>query len=91
MIGQVGITCFRIGNSRIVFNKELIGIFDIKLMDNPINKQFLESANIKDFYRNIKLDNNKSFIVTKGEVLLSPVVPSTLARRKCAGKAEKPV
>ena len=75
-----------IGNSRIVFNRELIGIFNLKLMDNPVNKQFLESARIKDFYSEIKLKNYKSFIVTSNEVFLSPVVPSTLARRKSASR-----
>ncbi|HPU00546.1 MAG: DUF370 domain-containing protein [Firmicutes bacterium] len=71
-----------IGNSRIVFYKDIIGIFDLKLMNNPINKQFLESARIKDFYRHLKQKKHKSFIVTSSEVLLSPLVPSTLARRK---------
>ncbi len=71
-----------IGNSRIVFTKDLIGIFDMKLKDNPINKQFLESANERDFYRNSNLKVNKSFIVTSRDVFFSPVVPATLARRK---------
>ncbi|HOB28673.1 MAG: extracellular matrix/biofilm biosynthesis regulator RemA family protein [Dethiobacteria bacterium] len=71
-----------IGNARIVFKRELIGIFHMNLRDNPVNKQFLESANAENFYRNKELERYKSFIVTDSELLLSPIVPTTLARRQ---------
>lgn len=70
-----------IGYSRIVLKKDLIGIFHINLKNNPINKQFLESSSKGNFYRNNKLEECKSFIVTDGDLLFSPVVPATLVRR----------
>lgn len=71
-----------IGNARIVFKSELIGIFNMNLRDNPVNKQFLESGNEKNFYRNKDLKRYKSFIVTDGDLLFSSIVPTTLARRE---------
>jgi hypothetical protein len=70
-----------IGNARIVFKRDVIGIFHMNLRDNLINKQFLESASARDFNRNSDLKRYKSFIVTGSDVLVSPVVPATLARR----------
>ncbi|NLA11391.1 MAG: DUF370 domain-containing protein [Firmicutes bacterium] len=71
-----------IGNTQIVFKKELIGIFKMNLRENPVNKQFLESANGEDFTRNTELKRYKSFILTDGDLLFSPIVPTTLARRE---------
>lgn len=70
-----------IGYSRIVFKENIIGVFHMNLKDNPINKQFLESANKRNFFRNCNLDDYKSFIVTDTDLFFSPVVPATLARR----------
>lgn len=70
-----------IGYSRIVFKKDLIGIFHMNLRSNPINKQFLESSSKENLYRNSKLDECRSFIVTENDLFFSPVVPATLARR----------
>lgn len=71
-----------IGNTQIVFKKELIGIFKMNLRENPVNKQFMESANAGDFSKNIGLKRYKSFILTDGDLLFSPIVPTTLARRE---------
>ena len=73
-----------IGNSRIVFKESLIGIFHMKLKEDPINKQFIESANKGNFGRNVDFKNYKSFIITDHALLFSPVVPETLARRNRA-------
>ncbi len=70
-----------IGYSRIVFKENIIGVFHMNLKDNPINKQFLESANKRNFFRNCNLDDYKSFIVTDTDLFFSPVVPATLTRR----------
>lgn len=71
-----------IGNARIVFKKELIGIFNLNLRENPVNRQFLESANAEKFHKNRDLERYKSFIVTGGDLLFSPIVPTTLSRRQ---------
>lgn len=78
-----------IGYSRIVFKKDLIGIFHMNLKDNPINKEFLESANDSNFYRNSNLEGYKSFILTGSDLFFSPVVPATLARRDKSPGAKK--
>ncbi len=78
-----------IGYSRIVYKKDLIGIFHMNLKDNPINKQFLESSSKGNFYLSSKLEECKSFIVTEDGLFFSSVVPATLARRNEApGKRE---
>ena len=73
-----------IGYSRIVYEKEIIGIFDMALGEKPTNKQFLESANECNFYLNSNLKGFKSFIVTDKGLFFSPVIPETLARRNRA-------
>ena len=71
-----------IGDSRIVFFRDLIGIFDLNLRKNPVNKQFLESAPDTMFTEAGVFEENKSFIVTTDKVYLSPIAPATLARRR---------
>lgn len=71
-----------IGKGRVVFKSELIGIFNMNLRDNPVNKQFLESGSDKKFYRSSDLERHKSFIVTDDALLFSSIVPTTLARRE---------
>lgn len=71
-----------IGKGRVVFKSELIGIFNMNLRDNPVNKQFLESNSGKEFYRNSDMKRCKSFIITDNALLFSPIVPTTLARRE---------
>ncbi len=70
-----------IGGSQIVFDNELIGIFDIKLagsagMVTPL------TLNSQSIMRNVGAKNNpKSFVLTDRHLLLSPIGPPTLARR----------
>jgi hypothetical protein len=71
-----------IGDSRIVFYRDLIGIFNLNLRKNPVNKQFLESAPDTRFTEAGVFTDNKSFIVTTDKVYLSPIAPATLARRQ---------
>jgi regulator of extracellular matrix RemA (YlzA/DUF370 family) len=71
-----------IGDSRIVFFHDLVGIFDLDLRKNPVNKQFLESAPDTRFTEAGIFKENKSFIVTTDKVYLSPIAPTTLARRR---------
>lgn len=71
-----------IGGSRIIFHKEIIGIFNLNLRQNPVNKQFLETAPDTGFLQASEFEKNKTFIVTSKKVYLSPIAPTTLARRK---------
>lgn len=71
-----------IGGSRIVFTRDIIGIFNLKLRKSAVNKQFLESVPSTQFLNTADFDENKSFIVTDRDVLLSPIAPPTLARRR---------
>jgi len=74
------------GNTRIVFQKYIIDIFNLNLRDNPINKQFIESTLSKHFLRDRDFDNYKSFIVTEENIHFSAIAPNTLAKR---GYSEK--
>ncbi|MEW5783627.1 MAG: extracellular matrix regulator RemB [Bacillota bacterium] len=73
-----------IGGSRIIFHKDIIGIFNLNLRKNPVNKQFLETAPDTGFLEASEFEKNKTFIVTSDQVYLSPIAPITLARRKTA-------
>jgi len=73
-----------VGNAQIIFNRELIGIFNLNIEDNPANKEFLDSAMDKTANLWSPNDRPKSFIVTDGRVLISPISPRTLFKRQKA-------
>jgi hypothetical protein len=68
-----------IGNFQVLPLKEIIGIFNMDLKNNQINKQFLESFSGGRSYQDHK--NNNSFIITGNRVYYSPVLPLTLQKR----------
>ncbi len=70
-----------IGNSKIVFNDDLIGIFNLDPMADQVNSQLLQSASFDALYDHTKNDQPKSFIVTDNNVYMSPISPLTLFRR----------
>ncbi len=78
-----------IGDSKIVFNSDIVGIFDLKLRQSPVNKQLLESVSSTRFLPASEYDNYKSFIITGETIHLSPISPTTLARRKSASRYSK--
>ncbi|HHX87551.1 MAG TPA: DUF370 domain-containing protein [Firmicutes bacterium] len=69
-----------IGGSRVVYSKEVVGIFHLPQRENEINKEFIESS-FSNFLSGRELKRNKSFIVTADKVILSPISPLTLAKR----------
>lgn len=71
-----------IGNSQIVFNRELIGIFNLDRTDKNVNKQFLDSASDSSLETSCNSDRPKSFVVTDRCVYTSPISPLTLSRRR---------
>lgn len=71
-----------IGGSKIVFLREIIGVFSLKLRENPTNKQFLESNKETRFLHGEEFSRHKSFVITEDKVQLSPISPTTLARRQ---------
>lgn len=71
-----------IGDARIVFNRELIGIFKYDQNDNTINREFLESLSENAVKIVAKAERPKSFIVTDNRVYISPISPLTLGRRQ---------
>jgi len=70
-----------IGNSKIVFNEELIGIFNLDSLAGRVNEQLLETASYAALYDYSGNDKPKSFIVTGQKVYMSPISPLTLFRR----------
>ncbi|NLI70256.1 MAG: DUF370 domain-containing protein [Firmicutes bacterium] len=72
-----------IGESRIVFSKDIVGIFSLDIRDKEVNRQFLEfSPKDGDFKDEATGGENKSFIVTTDRVFFSPISSYALARRK---------
>jgi len=71
-----------IGDSRIVFLDELIGIFNLGSNENEDNKQFLEYAADDSELKRRDYENDKSFVVTAENVYFSPISSSTLAKRE---------
>ncbi len=69
-----------IGNSKVVALKELIGIFDVKLKNNVINTQFLESFPGVRLSQKEK-DASNSFVITTSKVYYSPISTTTLQKR----------
>ncbi len=68
-----------IGDTRIVFYDELIGIFNSKIKEKEENKFFLDK-NLDDEEIK-KIDSCKSFVVTEKKVFLSNLSSTTLAKR----------
>ncbi len=70
-----------IGNSKVVFNNDLIGIFNLDSPAGQVNKQLLTSANYDALYAYPEKEQSKSFIVTDQKIFMSPISPLTLYRR----------
>jgi len=69
-----------IGDSRVVFLKELVGIFNMNLQENPVTLQFLESFPAEKGVVK-ELNTSNSFIVTTDKIYYSLISPLTLQRR----------
>lgn len=69
-----------IGDSRVVFLEDLVGIFNMDLQDNPTTLQFLESFPMEKGGAKERNTSN-SFIVTTDKVYYSLISPLTLQRR----------
>lgn len=70
-----------IGGSQIVFDYELVGIFDIDLAGGTetaaTDKLGFQGFALHSGYK----DKTKSFVLTDKDLYLSPIAPLTLARR----------
>ncbi|MDW7740502.1 MAG: DUF370 domain-containing protein [Bacillota bacterium] len=71
-----------IGDSHIVFNRELIGIFNIDADDESTNQNFLKYWNNITLNISSRADRPKSFIITDQLIYISPISPLTLAKRQ---------
>jgi hypothetical protein len=69
-----------IGNSRVVYLKDIIGIFNLELKDSQVNNQFLES-NIGTKISEREKENNSAFVITTQKIFYSPISSLTLQRR----------
>lgn len=75
-----------IGGSQIVFNKELIGIFNLENEENVINHEFLNTASNHPTSILSGSERHKSFVVTDRNVYISPIAPLTLSKRRNISK-----
>ena len=85
-----------IGDSKVIFMEDLVGIFNLKIKEKAENKQFLEFAAGENkkagkgsskrlatenwVEKNIP-DDSKSFVVTTSQVYYSPISSNTLSKR----------
>jgi hypothetical protein len=69
-----------IGGSKIVFTRELIGIFDYNISNNDRNGYFNNCRESVDQSR-INNEKPKSFVLTNDSLYISPIAPLTLAGR----------
>lgn len=69
-----------IGNSRVVYLKDIIGIFNLELKNNQVNNQFLESSSGTKITKQEK-ENNSAFVITTQKVFYSPISSLTLQKR----------
>ncbi len=70
-----------IGNSKIIFNQDLIGIFNVDSTDENVNRHFYKNASYDALSILYGHDQPKSYIVTRSKVYMSPISPLTLSRR----------
>ncbi len=74
-----------IGDSRIIFLQDIIGIFNLGLKGREDNKNFFEHAGIDNIESDQNISdyaNHKSFVVTSDNVYFSPISSFTLAKRE---------
>ncbi len=70
-----------IGNSKVVFNDELIGIFNFSSSDNQVNHKILKNASFEAINNTAGNDCPRSFVVTNTDVFVSPISTLTLSKR----------
>lgn len=79
-----------IGNSQIVFTRELIGIFDYQLIAQNNWVKLDHGQGELRFTGNINKEKPKSLVLTDQETILSPISPVTLSKRQKTGVQLKP-
>jgi hypothetical protein len=71
-----------IGGAQIVFNSDLIGIFNYDLMENNDNRNLLKNHLTETVRVMPRTEHPKSFVITTSQIYTSPISPLTLSRRK---------
>ncbi|MGM0651624.1 MAG: extracellular matrix regulator RemB [Bacillota bacterium] len=71
-----------IGGSKVVFGKEMIGIFNLDIENSKINQEFLNTISNHPTSILSGSEKHKSFIVTDKKVYISPISPLTLSKRR---------
>lgn len=79
-----------IGNDKSIPIKDIVGIFDVAIMQNEVTREFLRTARDEGFVVQHNIDKIKSFIVANERVYFSAIVPGTLRKRTLLG-AKAPI
>ncbi len=66
-----------IGGTKIIPEREIIGIFNIQIRNKDCNNELLQYSP----QESVGDDDYASFIVTDSKVYLSPIAPTTLMKR----------
>lgn len=65
-----------IGNSKIIKAGDIIGVFNLKILKKPVNRQFIEYH-----ADSMQKEKDKTFVVTDSNIYFSTVNSSTLRKR----------
>ncbi|WP_331446036.1 extracellular matrix regulator RemB [Natranaerobius thermophilus] len=71
-----------IGDNIVLPIKEIVGIFDISVLEDKATRDFLKISEEEGFVKNNKYDNReRSFVLTGQNIYFSPITSVTLKKR----------
>lgn len=71
-----------LGGDVVVSKKDIIAILDVRTMQAPVTKEFIEIAGDEGFIKSIyEKEKEKSFVITTRDIYMSPISCITLKKR----------
>ncbi len=70
-----------IGGNTVLPVKNIVGIFDVGILEDKATRDFLQIAEEEGFVKDNKLDKKRSFVLTGQNVYFSPISSATLKKR----------
>ena len=71
-----------LGGNISILKEEIIGIFDYEAINSDISKEFLDIArNEKRIIEINSIEKNKSIVILKDKIFISPISSLTLQKR----------
>lgn len=70
-----------IGDNVVLPVKDIVGIFDVSILEDKATKDFLQISEEEGFVKNLGDDRRSSFILTTQNIYFSPISSGTLKKR----------